>query len=527
MKRRKFLQLCAASSAGVFAGRLANSLSAAPTGAARGRPNVVVIYVDDLDPAELACYGGGVATPHIDALAADGVRFTRFYVSSSLCSPSRYTALTGRYASRNLELREKYPAGDQAFILWNTPLTRQETTLPRILQANGYVTGMVGKWHNGKGALEPVANGEDPAEPSTRKKIEANYKKAQEAVRDRGGFDCAEAVYGDNFNFLPITSKLKFHNQEWLTQKAVDFIASNKARPFFLYISTTIPHAPSVLPSLKQSTRVTPAGYLDKPIEVQPSRDSVLARAREHVAKRGAKGVGLRTVAGMIWLDDGVGAVMDRLKALGLYDNTLIILASDNGKGKWGKNVLNRGQIPCMVTWKNRVRGGQVNEELASNIDFAPTVLDACRAEPSPGAGLDGRSLLPLLAGAGGEWRDSLYLEVTYTRGVATKRWKYIATRFPEKVRRQIAAGEVAERELNQEGSTTVKGKKGMRVRYNSNKVFPGYYDRDQLYDLAADPGEQKNLAADPAHAAVLAELKKKLADYSRNLPHTFGEFKE
>ena len=112
------------------------------------RPNFLVIYVDDMDLNDIAAYGGRVLTPNLDALAASGARFERYYATSPVCSPSRYSLFTGRYASRNKYLEGVTAADDVNFIQWNVHLEGDESTLAHILSGAGYVTALVGKHHN-------------------------------------------------------------------------------------------------------------------------------------------------------------------------------------------------------------------------------------------------------------------------------------------------------------------------------------------------------------------------------------------
>jgi len=218
---------------------------------------------------------------------------------------------------------------------------------------------------------------------------------------------------------------------------------------------------------------------------------------------------------------------LKKLDDLGLADNTLVILASDHGSERGKMTCYESGtKAPCMVRWPGKIEPGQENNELVSNVDIAATIFDICGVNPSQGSHIDGVSLMPVLKGQKVRLHDSLYLEVVYARGVVTDDFKYIAVRFPEDVEKQITPEN--RREFNQEGarfsSKSITGK--LAVRYNADKDFPGYFDDDQLYDLRNDPMEQVNLAGDEKYAGKLNEMKEKLREYSKNLPHAFGEFK-
>jgi arylsulfatase A-like enzyme len=186
--------------------------------------------------------------------------------------------------------------------------------------------------------------------------------------------------------------------------------------------------------------------------------------------------------------------------------------------------VLNEGCSPLIIRWPAGIKGGRVNDSIVSNLDFAPTLLEAI-GSPVP-AGMDGVSLWPILRDEKRSVRDSAYLEITYTRGIVTKDWKYIATRFPKEINDQITLEN--RRTFNQEGSHASSGDPNRAfVRYSSEKRYPGYFADDQLYNLRVDPREQNNLADDPACAAVLAEMKALLSTACQDLPHSFGEFKQ
>jgi arylsulfatase A-like enzyme len=172
--------------------------------------------------------------------------------------------------------------------------------------------------------------------------------------------------------------------------------------------------------------------------------------------------------------------------------------------------------VPFFVRWPAKVKAGSRSDELVGNIDLAPTLFEACSVQTPSVYKIDGVSIMPLLAGGTSAVRESLLLEIAYTRAVVSKGWKYIALRFPKHVQRKIDSGELVR--------PAIDGSK--EVRYNSDKMFPGYFDRDQLYNLTEDPLEQRNLAGDPQYKAKLDEMKQRLREHLKPLPHSFGEFK-
>ncbi len=496
------------------------ALLAAASGAA-ARPNVVLIYTDDHDLSEIGCYGGKVLTPHMDGLARDGTRFTRFYAASAVCSPSRYNALTGRFASRSVSQQKKTPVTGPVNIGWEAGLydeRDQRTCLACALKEAGYATGMVGKWHQGfEGPLKKFNQDEDPAAPKVREKLEDNYARLIRSVQ-ACGFDYAAALYHGNVgdaakgakHWLP--KPLQVHNMEWVTEGALRFIEENKGRPFFLYMAPTLVHGPSPLKSLADADpRATPRGYLDKVPEVQPTRADVLRRVRE---------AGLDPKeAGSTWLDDGVGAVLKRLDELGLAKNTLVLLAGDNGNVAKFTCYDGGARMPFVARWPGVVPAGRVSDALVSNIDFAPTILELCGAKPAAATPCDGQSIALALRGDSGYRRDSLMLEITTERAVVSRDGlKYIAVRYTPEILEQAKAGKRFNHWCQPLESAT--------HTYGADTQYPAYFDDDQLYDLTADPKEQRNLARDPAQAARLEALRAELRAYSQRLPHPFGEFK-
>lgn len=482
-------------------------------------PNVIFIYLDDVNNYHIGCYGGSVNTPNIDKLAQEGIKFTHYYPSSALCSPSRFSALTGRYASRSVSLLEEFPTDDNVFIRWNTDIVEGETTVAHILNQNGYVTGYTGKWHNWTdGGLAPLLHVPYHVNPESGsiKTIKKNYEFTKEHIKKTSGFDFVEAVYGTNIIWLPIPEKLMYHNQHWITFNSLRFIEQNKDKPFFLYMATTLPHAPQAIESLRSDPRATPAGYLTEHLDCQPSYENILERAQNAGIINEKE---LNTWVAMAWLDDAVGAILEKLDKLGLRENTMIIIASDHESA--GKKTCYQGRAPFIVNWKGHIRGDNICDELVSNIDIVPTVLDFCGINQPSGLKIDGLSLKPLLQKSNVNWRNSLYLEMTYTRGVVTKDFKYIAVRFPKDIQKLV--NETNRREFTQEG---VRLNTNESDKYQISKIYPGYFDDDQLYNLKNDPHEKNNLAYNPEFKEPLKKMQKKLKTYSEKLPFAFGEFK-
>ncbi|MEM7626288.1 MAG: sulfatase/phosphatase domain-containing protein [Planctomycetota bacterium] len=223
----------------------------------------------------------------------------------------------------------------------------------------------------------------------------------------------------------------------------------------------------------------------------------------------------------MLWLDDALGRVLDELEARGTLDDTLIVFVSDHDRR--GKFVLNGGRVPLMMRWPGHIQPDTEIDALVSLIDLLPTLLELT-GRPTDDARLQIVSFAPLLDGRAAAVREDAFMEVTYTRGVVTPEFKYIATRFPDRIAQNLTPEN--RRRINQEGTFAFFGDPdGDIVRYRKDLLFPAYFDDDQLYDLTRDPDEQVNVAADPAYAEALAHMKRRLAAYIRQTPHPFGEF--
>lgn len=484
------------------------------------KPNVIVMYIDDLDFRELGYYGNKALTPNIDKLANEGAILNRYYATSPVCTPSRYTTLTGKYAGKCKKLQSDYPLDDPAFIRWNTFITEDEVTIAHRLKKIGYTTGIVGKYHLfGNEALQKK-NPKNPQidDPVVLKNLKHNYKAAQDNIKKYAGFDYAESIYANNLHTLQLPDELHYHNMDWETKSAVEFIDQNKDNPFYLYMATTIPHDPPAVDSMKQSTRVSPAGFLDKEINVQPSRKNVFNR----VKKAGLP----EKSAPMVWLDDAIGVVMNKLDEHGLRENTMIIFASDHGNERGKMTLYEDGaKCPAFIYWKDHIKPGQQVNKITGNVDIVPTILDACNIKTTAEDDLDGMSWLNLFNNKKIDWRKSLYLEVCYTRGIVTEDWKYIAIRYPKKIQAKITPEN--EQMYNHEGTlysaNNPAGKK--KARYGADKDYPHYFDHNQLYNISEDPNELVNLFHDEKYKNKADEFQKILKKVSVKIPHHFGEF--
>ena len=505
--------------------------------AGTARPNVILILGDDMSSDHFGFINGKALTPNMDRLANDGLYFSRTYIPSAACTPTRFSCLTGRLASRCQSpgfINSATPEGVYA-VEWNTPLSDEPYILSRTMKDAGYVTGITGKWHNGAspefGRIRRELNFlDDPADPVVAEKLKAMDQAFKEVLYSLG-FDYAEGSVYANYGAHPLKA-LRYHNQEEITKSAVDFIRQNKDNPFFLYIPTTLMHGPPPLESLHADPRKTFSGLLDEPIDIQPSREDVLARTT-------AAGIEDK-LAGATWLDDGIGVVIKTLEELELDKNTLIIFVDDQGYDGGKASCYEGGvRVPSMFYWPGKIKPA-TSEALVANIDLYPTICEVCGIEIDTSM-YDGRSLWPVLTGKQDKIRDEIYCEWSYSRAIVTEDWKYLAFRLPTSKQlsyeEKVALGERVKRdreERNESAYTPTPDEPLSHMGYpggqsveRGNAVinYPHYYDPDQLYHLKNDRWEQVNLAENPEYADKLKEMKARLSEWVKEMPGTFGEF--
>ncbi len=516
-------------------------LAGAATAAAE-RPNIVFFIADDMRPNMFNCLPQGKGknlTPNLDRLAREGVLLSGQHVVSPVCTPSRYNCLTGHYGSRASNpgfINSTERNQGQTVVSFNTHITPDDVTLPRLLQQAGYKTGLAGKNHVIQvWGMESFPNYEGSAkDPENAAILERNYQKVRQNILTCG-FDAAESIYHNNPSYIGLF-EVAVQNLDWITQGGLDIIDRFKNDPFFLYFATTVPHGPANEPrSWGADPLITAKGYLEKAPSVQPPRATIPERLK-------AAGLPVNDqTANMLWLDDALGALIDRLEQHGILDNTIIFFFNDHGQH--AKGTLYQGGVhnPSIVWKAGGFKCGNKTDALLSNVDFAPTILDLTDVEYDPKQ-FDGESFAPILAGEQAPAERILYHELGYTRAIRKGDWKYLAVRYPDRyanmpLEERKAALEKwnAERRMRHQlvvtedptapfsHLTPVPG--GGGAEFASTGKRPGYYDPDQLYHLADDPDEQVNLAGNPEYAAKLAEMKALLEKHVRELPGTFGEF--
>ncbi|PQB07708.1 hypothetical protein BST83_11475 [Polaribacter filamentus] len=478
-----------------------------------------------------------VHTPIIDALANQGMIFNNAFVSSSVCSPSRYTMLTGRYASRSEgpSFMKLHPYGKTTRVENNTELEMNRENLPRLLQKVGYKTGFVGKshiidhdllnqkWDSDREGLLSYEQDADPKDPEINAAMKHNHNFWAGQIK-KYGFDYANGVYAANLREL-YNDSLNVHNIEWKNKAALEFIDNFSDEPFFLYYSEMVPHGPApwikkngkYLYSLDANPKMTGAGYLDMKFENMPSRKEILDEVM--AAGKDPDHAWLR------WFDHAVGAVVKKLKEKGIYENTIIVVTSDHGNYNLGKTTIYEGgiKVPLMIHWPNGIKTKSSYDELVQNIDFTPTFLDLAGVNLKKIDAVDGVSLKKVFQGNKKAVHDYLYFELGYARGIRTKDWKYITLRYDEKAQKQIDNG-VIFKGWNGHVHALPYYTRNSHLGYHAAKLNPFYFDANQLFDLRNDPDETINIF--DLNSKKAEAMKKLLIKSLKSFPNRpYGEF--
>jgi arylsulfatase A-like enzyme len=421
-------------------------------------PNIVVFLTDDQGYGDLSSYGHPtIATPNLDRMAREGIRLTSFYAAPS-CTPSRAQFLTGRYPVRSGELSPTGPGSPVG-------LPQQEVTIAEALKAQGYRTGMLGKWHLGDFAsrpeFNPTAHGFDyfyglPYSHDYRLPFVQN---APPVPLYRGLEEIERPV--DEYTLT-----------QRYTQEALRFIRESNGRPFFLYVAYNMPHLPVGVPAAFQGR--SRAGRYGDTIEE---------------------------------IDWSVGQILDALEGQGLDRNTLAVFFSDNGpwanamarsfqetqtlwdvgwagllRGTKGTTWEGGVRVPGIVRWPERIPAGQVSAEMASALDLFPTFVRLAGGTVPADRPMDGYDLLPLLSGQGPSPRRELFhYQGASLEAIRQGAWKLRLVPPPA---RGSGAAPAAE---------------------------------PQLFDLDRDPGERFDVAGD--HPDVVTRLLARLEEFRRQTP--------
>ena len=447
-------------------------------------PNVVIVFTDDQGYQDLSCFGSpNIYTPHLDQIAADGLRLTNFYAAQAVCSASRAALLTGCYPNRIGIKGALFPQS-------KIGINPMETTLAEMLQEQGYKTGIFGKWHLGHlSKFLPNNHGFDEfmGIPYSNDMWPVDYEGNQVDKNHRKAKRYPQLPFFKNFDVVKEIKTLEDQAQltTELTEAAVDFIERNKDTPFFLYVPHPMPH--------------TPIAVSDK--------------------FKGKSGQG-RYGDVIMEIDWSVGQIMNKLKEHQLDKNTIFIFTSDNGPWlnfgnhagsasplREGKGTAWEGgqREPCVVSYPNGIEGGRVIDTPMMTIDLLPTIAEITGAKLSE-LKIDGKSVWDIWTGKSNKSPHDAYFfyyKSNELHGVRYNGWKLY---FPHTYR-----------SLNgREG-----GKDGYPVNYDMNEI-----DEIELYDLKNDISESKNVA--DQHPKIVLEIKslademrKKLGDKLLNIKGT------
>jgi arylsulfatase A-like enzyme len=433
--------------------------------AASSPPNVVIIFTDDQGYADVGVYGAeGYATPNLDRMAAEGMRFTDFYVAQPVCSASRAALLTGCYPNRIGITGALGPRSTHG-------IHDQETTLAELCRSRGYATAVFGKWHLGHlPEFLPLRHGFDEyygiPYSNDMWPLHPDYAHFPTGTAERKrGYPDLPLFEGSQIVDPEVTSDDQKRFTRDLTDRAVAFIQRKSEEPFFLYVAHPMVHVP--------------------------------LHVSDEFAGRTAAGLYGDVVSEIDW---SVGRILEAIRAQDIDDRTLVIFTSDNGPWlsygdhagsaaplREGKGTTFEGgvRVPCIMRWPGTIPAGQVCREPLMTIDIFPTVAALIGAE-LPARAIDGRDAQALLRGDAGAASPQEAYFFYYRRNdleaMRSGRWKL---HFPHKYR-------------SMEGRTPGSG------------GTPGKYDWDrrtdlELYDLHTDVAESRNVSAD--HPEVVARL--------------------
>jgi len=480
------------------------------------RPNIILFFSDELDPGYVSAYGGNIPTPAIDKMASEGLRFESAYVAAPMCTPSRFSLLSGLYPGRcnDPEFLKDFPIEEPYIVGWNTWLTEEIATIPKVLSQHGYFTGMVGKWHIGKLSKETDVpefdENPDLDDPETSRKLRSLQDIHIDKVKSEGGFDYVKSLLWGNFDGFVIKT-LRYHNFPWITRGAIDFLdeAKNSDKPFFLYSATTAVHGPGHTGLYNMDVNYTLEGKLEGIEQYRLDPDSM-----KQVLAANPPG-GVHKYAGMASVDHHVNLVLRKLKGLDMDDNTMVIFMADHNIEPGKTTCYEKGlKVPLIIKWPNRIKPNTVSKVMVQSIDLFPTIMELADIE-SGNIKLDGKAINSVLAGSEENIHDYIYSESGLQRSVSNGRYKYIAFRYPKYRTEQLENGDID------------YAPNGMNMERQAHAAialqkFPAYFDADQLYDLNNDPYEQNNLAYDPDFKDIKTKMQEALKGYLSGFNHAY-----
>ena len=423
-------------------------------------PNVVMIIADDLGWSQLGCYGSSFyKTPNIDKLAKSGIKFTNAYSAASICSPTRAAIMTGKYPAR-LDLTDFIPGNtpkNKPLLTpedWQKYLPLKELTIAEKMKSSGYSTGFYGKWHLSKEKLPPESLSHNP--------------KMQ-------GFNESFVTYKPSSNLIQQwqMENNDFHNVDTITKSGLEFLDQNQKSPFLLILSHNTIHDPLI-----ESEKL-----------INKYENKIQSDKEENNPIIGAM---IET------LDKSVGEIINKLKILDLFDNTLLIFCSDNGGKhkhalqtpfKKGKGWLYEGgiRVPLIISWPKKIKKPFISHQKTSSIDFLPTILQVTNSNLDSKNQYDGIDISSIFSNQTKLInRDELFWHYPhYHNGSGMKpasaiRWKNY--------------------KLIEWHEATLLNK--------DNQI--------ELYDLTVDPGESNNLSSKIPDIAII--MRNKLRDWANEV---------
>jgi arylsulfatase A len=459
----------------IIAGVLA--LLLAGNTAADRAPNIIFFLADDLGYGDLASYNSDtdINTPVLGELAKNGVRFTDHYATAAVCAPSRRAFLSGRWQSRLGEWAEPYPGTPNA----DGMPADKEPTVAMFLKKAGYATGCFGKWNIGgvDGVSRPGAHGFDEYLCVDHNTDYFFHRKARRTRLSDGKViklhDGEIGLYTKGGKTVDLGGK---YLPDVFGDAAIDFIEKNKEQPFFIYLPWCVPHNPMQGPNDIKDTKENP---IPMRIEEQHNRETFVKMVE--------------------YMDAKTGQILDTLKKLGLYDNTLIMFSSDNGGQLLGnceplrghKHTLFEGgiRVPMIAHWPDGFRGGKVVKQPSIMMDVTATIIDAAGAEST--RELDGTSLLP--------W-------INRTRQPEDRLFAWRRRDFSYPKSRNYLRGEACR-------YGNLKYVKETKARGADPTKFPY---TEYLFDLSKDLGEQENLSK--SNPEQLELMRRKYAEWRKNV---------
>ncbi len=401
------------------------------------KPNVLLIVSDDQGYRDLGCFGSGeVRTPHLDRLAAGGIRLTSFYVAWPACTPSRGALLTGRYPQRNgiydmirneaPDYGYQYKPGEyEATFERIGGMDTREVLLPRVLKSAGYVSGIFGKWDLGvHRRFLPLARGFDDFYGFVNTGIDY-YTHERYSV---------PSMYRNN---SPTTADKGTYCTDLFEREAVRFLKANRRKPFFLYVPFNAPHGASNLDPTIRGGAQAPGRFkgmypkLQEQVGTeQRSRYGETFTVPNRAARR------LEFVGSVTAMDAAIGRLLDLLDEYGIADNTIIIFFSDNGGGGSADNAPLRGRkgqmfeggirVPCIVKWPGKIPAGTTSNAFLTSLEILPTLCAATGAVPPKGVPLDGFDMLSVLQGKRASARTEMFWQRKLDKGARVGHWKWV-----------------------------------------------------------------------------------------------------